>query len=178
MAVGYAHSRAGAVAAAVNYEMARTRPDYFTDEQVRRGVLGAMMSREALPAQLASDNTNADAVMARLGLQPGGLGPGGARFLARSAPLGTRVTSYSGQIATVEVWMAEIIGVLGENSTLPPTASWATYSITLTWQDDDWKVASLTATPGPVPVSGSQGPSSSMEWTKRLEGFDAPPPVS
>lgn len=178
VAVGYEHSRAGAVSAAVNYEMARTRPDYFTDEHVRRGVLGAMMSRESLAAQLASDNANADAAMARLGLQPGGTGPGGARFLARGAPLGTRVTSYSDQVATVDVWMAEVIGVIGENSSLPVQAAWTTYTVTLTWQDDDWKIASLTTKPGPVPVSGGQGPSSSMEWMTRLEGMDAPPPVS
>jgi hypothetical protein len=176
--VGYADTQPGAVAAAVNYEMARSRPDYITDQSVRHTVLGHVMSAAALPAQITSDDANAAQAMQALGLSPGGQGPNGASWIVHSAPLGVQVTSYSSQVATVNVWMAEIAGVVGDpNTVLPPSGSYTTYALTLSWQSNDWKIASIATHSGPVPTpSSNQSPSSQQDWQQ--SGTFDPPPVS
>lgn len=177
--VGYARSQAGAVAAAVNYELARSRPQYIADEAVRHRVLRQIMTASALPAQLASDDTNSAPTAKALGLTPGGLGPGGATWMVHSAPLGVQVAAYSGYAATVNVWMAEIAGVVGDpNTPLPPTGSYTTYVLALAWQNGDWRIESIGTRSGPVPVaSTNQSPTAPQQW-QQSGRFNPPPPVS
>ena len=54
--VGYTHNQAGAVQAAVNYQVARSSAAYFTDEKVRHATLAAMMTRQALDRQIRNDD--------------------------------------------------------------------------------------------------------------------------
>ncbi|WP_433463970.1 hypothetical protein [Spirillospora sp. CA-128828] len=177
--VGYAHTQPGAVAAAVHYQLARSRPTYITDASLRHTVLGHVMAASSLQTQRASDDANADAAMKALGLTPAGQGPQGARWLQHSAPLGVQVAFYSGQAVTVNVWMAESAGVVGDPATvLPPSGSYTTYVLTLVWERGDWRIASIATRPGPVPAASSnQRPSSQQDW-QQSGRFAAPPPFS
>lgn len=176
--VGYADTRAGAVAAAVNYQLARSKPTYVTDTAARRAVLRQIMAASALQAQINNDDASAAAAMTALGLTSGGQGPGGATWMEHSAPLGVQVTSYSSRMATINVWMAEIAGVIGDpNTVLPPSGSYSTYLLTLVWESSDWRIASIATESGPVPsASTNQSPSSQQEW-QQSGSFDPPPPV-
>lgn len=172
--VGYPHTRAGAEAAAVNYQLARTRPAYFTEPATRHKILAVMMAPQALTEQIRSDDDQTARVVARLGL---GAGDGtSGRFIARAAPLGTRITSYTELAANVDVWMAEVAGVVDPSSVLPPSASWSTYGLTLVWLGD-WKIAALSAASGPVPLAAGQDPTPVQDWQQVEGSFDAPPPL-
>jgi hypothetical protein len=177
--VGYADSQAGAVAAAVNYELARSQPAFITDETVRHAVLTQIMASSALQAEITSDDSSANGAMRALGLTPAGQGSGGSTWVEHSAPLGIQATSYSPQVATINVWMAEIAGIVGDpTSVLPPSGSYTTYVLTLTWQHGDWRIASIASQPGPVPnPSSNQSPSSQQDW-QQSGSFNPPPPVS
>lgn len=173
--VGYARTRDGASAAAVHFELARSRPDYFTDSTVRRRVLTRMMAAAALEQQISQDDANTRPAMEVLGLIPGGLGPNGSRWMVHAAPLGVQVEAFTSQTATVNVWMSEVAGVIGDAKTpLPPTGSYTTYVVTLIWENNDWRIASLATKPGPVPASsGNQQASTLQDW-ERGGTFTAP----
>jgi hypothetical protein len=172
--VGYAHSEAGAVQAAVNYQVARSSAAYFTDLDVRHRVISAMATAEARGALMRNDDAAVEQVLGSFGIAEGS----GNALVARAAPLGTKVDSCSGQVATVAVWMAGLIGTVDENAPLPVSASWSTYTLTLQWQDGDWKLASVSSAPGPTPLeTGGQVPSSVEEFRHADEEFDAPPYV-
>lgn len=170
--VGYAHSRAGAVQAAVNYQVARSSAAYFTDEKARHATLTAMMTSQALDRQIRNDDDGMQQVLTSLGITSANEG----ELVARGAAMGTRVTTYTDQVATVEVWMAGLVGVTDENAPMPVSASWTTYTLTLQWQSADWKLASITSVNGPTPLdAGSDDPTSVDEFRTADREFNAPP---
>ncbi|MFE0063429.1 hypothetical protein, partial [Streptomyces sp. NPDC059003] len=97
-------------------------------------------------------------------------------MVMRAAPLGTQVSSYSPQVATVKVWMSELVGMTSSDSPVPVTANWATYTLTLQWQQKDWKLADVSQTSGPMPLQTSdEAPDSVSTLRKMDEDFNAPP---
>ncbi|MFF2619741.1 hypothetical protein [Kitasatospora sp. NPDC058046] len=172
--IGYTNSREGAVAAAVNYELARSSVAYLTDGQVRERILKAIMTSEAAPSQLKEDNDAAAKLASAFGLTVEGSG----QLIARASPLGSRVASYSPQVATVSVWMCGVVGVASANAPLPVSASWSTYTLVLIWQNGDWKVSSITAANGPTPLQTTgQKPTPVDVFSSTNRDFDAPPYV-
>ena len=170
--VGYPPSREGAVAAAVNYEVARSSPSYFTDETFRHAVLGTIMTQESVRAQQESDDRDASKLVATLGLTTADAGG----MIMRAAPMGSMVSSYSPQVATVRVWMSELVGMTSPDSPLPVSATWSTYTLTLEWQQNDWKLADISQSSGPTPLQSSdKAPDSVDTFRKMDEEFSAPP---
>ncbi|MGP4115370.1 hypothetical protein ACTWP5_31290 [Streptomyces sp. 4N509B] len=178
--VGYPRSQEGAVQAAVNYQLARSSAEYFTDAAARHRVMGAMASTETREPLTRNDDEAVSQVLASLNIDVGTEADEASAdtLVARAAPLGTRVGGYSDQIATVEVWMAGLIGTTADRAPLPVSASWSTHTLTLRWQDDDWKLVSSSSTPGPTPLeTGGNAPSSVADFRTADEEFDAPPYV-
>ncbi|MFE7528083.1 hypothetical protein ACFU7Y_20545 [Kitasatospora sp. NPDC057542] len=172
--LGYTNSREGAVAAAINYELARSSVAYLTDGQVRERILKAIMTSEAAPSQLKDDNDAASKLASAFGLTAGG----SEQLIARASPLGSRVASYSPQVATVSVWMCGVVGVASANAPLPVSASWSTYTLVLVWQNGDWKVSSIAAANGPTPLQTTgQKPTPVDVFSSTNRDFDAPPYV-
>lgn len=169
--VGYAHSQGGAVSAAVNFEMARSTAGYFTDSAARDQVLSVIMAPQSLASEVAADGQATASVLSNLGLSQGQT----SSLLVRSAPMGTKIDSYASGLATVEVWMAGVVGVTDNSSSLTPTASWDTYTYTLTWINGDWKAVSISATNGPTPLSNNQTPTPVHEWANIAGSYSEPP---
>ncbi|WP_416969392.1 hypothetical protein [Streptomyces sp. 4F14] len=172
--VGYVRNQAGAVQAAVNYQVARSAAVYFTDTTARHATLAAMMTREALERQTRNDDNAMRQVLAALGVTSGNRD----QLVARGAAMGTRVTTYTDQVATVDVWMTGLIGVTDTNAPLPVSASWTTYTLTLQWQSRDWKLSAVTSVDGPTPLdTGSDSPTGVDEFRTADREFNAPPYV-
>ena len=169
--VGYAHSQGGAVSAAVNFEMARSSAGYFTDSAVRDQALSVIMAPQSLASEVAADGQATASVLSNLGLSQGQT----SSLLVRSAPMGTKIDSYAGGLATVEVWMAGVVGVTDNSSSLTPTASWDTYTYTLTWINGDWKAVSISAANGPTPLSNNQTPTPVKQWANIAGSYSEPP---
>jgi hypothetical protein len=169
--VSYAHSQGGAVSAAVNFEMARSTAGYFTDTAARDQVLSVIMAPQSLASEVAADGQATASVLSNLGLSQGQT----SSLLVRSAPMGTKIDSYASSLATVEVWMAGVVGVTDNSSSLTPTASWDTYTYTLTWINGDWKAVSISAANGPTPLSNNQTPTPVHEWANITGSYSEPP---
>jgi hypothetical protein len=169
--VGYAHSQGGAISAAVNFEMARSTSSYFTDSAVRDQVLSVIMAPQSLASEVAADGQATASVLSNLGLSQGQT----RSLMVRSAPMGTKVDSYASGLATVEVWMAGVVGVTDKSSSLTPTASWDTYTYTLTWVNGDWKAVSISAANGPTPLSNNQTPTPVQQWANIAGSYGEPP---
>ncbi|GAA2720395.1 MULTISPECIES: hypothetical protein [Streptomyces] len=157
--VGYPRTKDGAAAAAVNYQMARSAPGYFTDQGLRHQVLKTVMTSSALANQQAQDDQLTKGLMASLGVTE----QTAPDLVMRAAPLGTSIRSYSEDTATVKVWMSEVVGVPTEKSKMPVSGSWSTYTLILQWQDGDWKVATIALSDGPTPLVSPGQPASSPE---------------
>lgn len=169
--VGYPHTQNGAVAAAVNDEMARSTASYFTDSAARNAVLSVIMAPQSLSSEENSEGQATASVLGNLGLSQGQ----SSSLMVRSAPMGTKVDAYATNVTTVEVWMAGVVGVTDNSSSLTPTASWDTYTYTLTWINGDWKAESISAANGPTPLSNNQTPTSVQQWAQISGGYSEPP---
>jgi hypothetical protein len=172
--VGYPQSREGVAAAAANFEIARSSKSYITDKPFRDKLIGQIMAPESVATQISRDDQATAQLIAGFGLQD----PKASGLLLRSACLGTRVSSYSDQVASVDVWMTSVAGVPTEKAKLPVSARWTTYTYNLQWRDGDWKVTSIASIDGPTPLQSDGSSPSSMETFRTAEEeFDAPPYV-
>jgi hypothetical protein len=162
------------VQAAVNYQVARSSAAYFTDDKARRATLAAMMTSQALERQIHNDDTGMWHVLTALGVTAGSED----ELVARGAAMGTRVTTYTDEVATIDVWMTGLVGVTDRDAPMPVSASWTTYTLTLQWQAGDWKLSAITSVNGPTPLdAGSDNPSSIDDFRTADREFHAPPYV-
>ncbi|MFI9772756.1 hypothetical protein ACIHJG_38850 [Streptomyces sp. NPDC052415] len=169
--VGYPRNKDGAAAAAVNFQVARSSPGYFTDQALRHQVLKTVMTSSALASQQAQDDQTVKGLMAALGVTE----QTAPDMVMRAASLGTSVRSYSDDTATVRVWMSEVVGVPNDKSKMPVSGTYSTYTLILQWQDGDWKVATIDQAEGPTPlVAADQSASSTDEIRLANREFEAP----
>ena len=169
--VGYSRTKDGAAAAAVNYQVARSSPGYFTDRALRHQVLKTVMAHSALAGQQAQDDQTVKGLMAALGVSE----QSAPDMVMRAASLGTSVRSFSQDSATVRVWMSEVVGVPADKSKMPVSGTYSTYTLILQWQDGDWKVATIDQADGPTPlVAADQSASSTDEMQLANQEFEAP----
>lgn len=150
--VGYAHAPDGAASAAVNYLDALAGPQLL-DPSAYDALLRRMTTNEGFARLESQADAGRPQALQNLGIG----GSPAPELIVRSAPLGYRVDAYSPSQATVSVWS---VGVVGSSTTRPPDASWSTTTITLGWQDGDWRMSGYRTAAGPVPPdSASQVPS-------------------
>ncbi|WP_240796300.1 hypothetical protein [Streptomyces sp. RFCAC02] len=170
--VGYPRSEAGAVQAAVNYQIARSSRAYLTDAAARLGVIDAIATAEFHDTLINNDQVAMDRVLDSLGITK----KTADSLIARGAAMGTRTDSYSDDLATIRVWMTGLVGLTEADAPLPVSASWTTYTLTLQWQADDWKLAAVNSANGPTPLD-SRGaiPSTVEEFRIADRMFHAPP---
>ena len=160
--VGFARSEAGAVAAAVNVTAAVSqRLLYRSDEEVAAAV-----------AELAASGTEdaqVDDALARLGEVRPRLAAGSGPTWWVVAPLATRVLGFSEERATVSVWL---VRVLAQTGVAVPQSTWATVTVELVWEEDDWRLWSTTERPGPTVVAdGTDLPASAEQLNAALAQF-------
>lgn len=163
--VGYAHTRAGAIAANANYQQA------FADAAVlRRGELRrrieTVATPEYAPAMMAGNEPGAR----RLGTGVIGRGLGeGVPTAFFGMPVLYRVLSYSAHRAEIRTWGFTVLG----NATLAePGAYFGTSRTELVWLHGDWKIAETRAAFGPTPrlLSPREG-GEGFELVDLLEGM-------
>ncbi|MEU5954774.1 hypothetical protein [Streptomyces sp. NPDC047525] len=168
---GFAKSEQGAESAAANYAVALGSADMF-NKTTRDSILQVVMAPSSVSTFKARlDKAYGAAFFKNVGLNEDGTTPKGYQFVSRTTPIGTKVTSLSGNKATVEVWCSGLLGLAGEQSTKPVTNSWFTMTMKLGWTGDDWKAVTHSQKDGPAPVPGDDRASGSDEITKAVEGY-------
>jgi hypothetical protein len=143
--VGYARTRAGAVAAATNFVAVLSSPAMLDDAQ-REAAVRRMATEQFAPRLL--EQTEA----ANRRLAAGPLGSGlrqGDATVFQGAQLGYRLVDYSDDRAAVSVWSVAIIANTGA---VAPQVGWQTNTFELAWQDGDWRLDGYRGRPGPTPA--------------------------
>lgn len=156
--MGYAHSPAGAGAAAVGFLHLDQALVAMSDEAAAaaKRTIAADATAEALVANVA-------AKLARLHK-----GYSGGPTTYRIGVLATRVSPVGADRVRVELWHVGVIS--------PPTASpyeeWNTQRYDLVWERGDWRDAGEASTPGPVPQRlDASTPSAQGQLEGALVGF-------
>ncbi|MET7369294.1 hypothetical protein ABZS61_26235 [Streptomyces sp. NPDC005566] len=168
---GFAQDEQGAQSAAANYAVALGSAGMFNKDSRHEIVNAIYTSKTAAELTVPQDAAYSADFLSKLGLDPEGKAPQGSTFVSRTIPVGTKVVSYRGDTATVDVWYTGLIGMSGQGSTDPVSTSWKTWTAELTWANGDWKIASDTQKDGPAPVPGDVAASTSDEISKAVEEF-------
>ncbi|WP_018569654.1 hypothetical protein [Streptomyces sp. PsTaAH-124] len=146
------HSQQGAVRAAV--AMA-TR--YGSDEMYRPAdrhqLLRDTTEQSRVPDLLRATDDQYGPFSQRLGLDSEGHPPAGARLTSVSVPAGTKVRSYTGRIAEIDVWYSSLFGLTGPGlpEQIPVESGWGTMTLYLQWTADGWRAIEYKQTSGPTP---------------------------
>lgn len=142
--VGYAHSRAGAVAASAGYQRAFADKALLRPGELRRRV-EAVATPGFAPRMAAANEPGARR------LRRGLLGAGLKEEIPTSyfgVPVYYRVLSYTPERAVIRTWG---FTVLGNAWTAEPGAYFGTSRMVLAWEGGDWKLAGTRAGFGPSP---------------------------
>ncbi|MDX2295854.1 MULTISPECIES: hypothetical protein [Streptomyces] len=168
---GYAHDEQGAQSAAANYATALGSTDMY-QKGPREALVRAVYAPEVVDGLLKRyDASYSPELMASAGLEPNGTAPAGLTFVARTVPIGTKVTDYSGDKATVEVWYVNLTGLAGQGSTKPVTSAWFTSTQQLSWTAQGWRITSTDEHEGPTPVNGDSRASVAEEIAAAVEQY-------
>ncbi|MFE0038462.1 hypothetical protein [Streptomyces sp. NPDC059015] len=168
---GYARDEQGAQSAAANYAVALGSADMF-DKAKRDQVLETVIAPASVGAfRKTLDQAYSPNFFKNVGLNEDGSTPQGFTFISRTSPIGTRVTEFTGDRASVKVWCTGLIGLAGEGSRNPVTDSWFTISMELAWLGNDWKTVTHTQKDGPAPVGGDTRASSADEIADAVNGY-------
>jgi hypothetical protein len=168
---GFAHDRQGAESAAANYAVALGSDAMFNSARRQEIVQAVADPGSVDDLQSGFDADYSADFLKAIGLDEDGRAPADKTFVNRTLPAGTKVTTYSDNAATVEVWCNGIFGLAGDKSTNPITSSWFTVTMKLNWSGDDWKVFETTQKTGPTPVAGDNPVSNAEEISKAVQEF-------
>ncbi|MFE5597573.1 hypothetical protein ACFQ9B_46240, partial [Streptomyces sp. NPDC056549] len=168
---GYAHDEQGVQSAATNYAVALGSAEMFNTER-RREIIAAVTDSSTLDKLRAGfDVDYSQDFLKQIGLNDDGSAPSGATFVSRTIPVGAKVTSYTGEVAEVDVWSVGMFGLTGTSSTKPVTHAWFTVSFKLKWNGSDWMILSTAQRTGPTPVNGDTPVSGSEEIADAVREF-------
>lgn len=142
--VGYAHTRAGALAANAGYQLVFADKAILRPGKLRRRV-EAVATPENAAAMIAANEPGARR------LSQGVLGTGvreGVPTAYFGVPVCYRVLSYSPARAVIRTWGFTVVG---NATTAEPAAYFGTSRTEMVWIDGDWKIAATRAAFGPTP---------------------------
>ena len=166
--VGYAHTQAGAVAAATNFLMVVDGP-LVTQPDKYRSAIDTLAAPEAREKQ----RSDAERLMATMqdGVGLRAYAEHGRTVVFRLAPLAYHVDRYSDREARVSIWAESLIAVDGA---LSMRETWTTNHLTVAWSQDDWRLSDLGAAGadsfGPVPAVG-QTPTQGVALPPQLANY-------
>lgn len=131
--VGYAHSQAGAVAAATTFE--RVLGPLVIKPEALRTAVATMATPDARDALIRQYEEISDTLNTRLHLVTDAAR--GVPTASVDFPLVSRVVHYDGATAQIDIWG---VAVLADQGTLAPSSTWGTEGYSLRWVDDDWRL--------------------------------------
>jgi hypothetical protein len=159
--VGFDHTQAGAVAAALSYATAAQNWLYLSDEQVAESA-GAVVLPEVGDLLVGE-------LVDQVRLLRDELVKASGTVWFVMAPLASRVDTYSSARVVVRVWL---VRVLSADGVAVPQSGWQTLRFELVWQGGDWRIADTAEVEGPTPQleTGLQ-PWSARYLDRELAGF-------
>ncbi|MGW4285863.1 hypothetical protein ACWEIK_02910 [Streptomyces sp. NPDC004673] len=167
----FPHTKQGAESAAANYAVTLVSADILKPARRREIVRTVFVADQQAALTDKFDKAYSKQFLSNIGLDQNGNSAAGHTYVSRTAPLGTKATSYSASAATIEVWCTGVFGTAREDSTNPVTTDWFTLTLQLRWENDDWKAASFSQKDGPTPIPGDGKASSADQMAKAVEEY-------
>ncbi|MFD9092566.1 hypothetical protein [Streptomyces collinus] len=168
---GFTHTQQGAQSAAANYAVALVSADILKPSW-RSTIVSQVFAADQQSSLTDKFNKAYDKrFLTNLGLDQNGNASAGHTYVSRTAPLGTKLTSYSDSTATAEVWCTGLYGTAGSDSRNPVTSDWFTMTFQLRWENGDWKVGDFSSKDGPAPVPGDDKASNADQMAKAVEEY-------
>ncbi|MFF3340956.1 hypothetical protein [Streptomyces flavidovirens] len=168
---GFAQDEQGAQSAAANFAVALVSADIVKPDR-RQEIVGQIFVPAKVPELEAKfDKAYNQDFLDKVGLDKDGNAAAGMTYVSRTAPVGTKVTSYTDSTATVEVWCTGVFGTAGVGSTNPVSNDWFTMTLQIQWSGGDWKVASFSQKEGPAPVNADRAASGADEIAKAIDEY-------
>ncbi|MGW7524668.1 hypothetical protein [Streptomyces sp. NPDC054783] len=168
---GFAHTEQGVESAAANYSVVLVSADILKPSMRSEIVRQVFVAAQQAALTDKFNKAYSKQFLSNIGLDENGNAPVGHTYVSRTAPLGTKTTSYSDSTASVDVWCTGVFGMAGNDSTNPVTSDWFTLTLQLQWSDGDWKVNSFSQKDGPAPVPGDDKASSADQMAKAVEEY-------
>ncbi|GAB2777456.1 hypothetical protein [Streptomyces daliensis] len=168
---GFPKTEQGAQSAASNFAVALGGDEMFNQSARHRIVDAVYTPAAADKLKSRQDKAYSTAFLKKLGLDEEGKPLEDRTFVSRTIPVGTKVTDFGGDSATVSVWYTALIGMAGTGSQDPVRTDWKTWTFKLHWTDGDWKAATAKQKDGPAPVPGDVPASGAEEISKAVEEY-------
>jgi hypothetical protein len=166
--VGYQHSEQGAVAAAANYAKVLAS-ELILDKASRRKAIDTLAAPETRARQQRAFDRAVPSLAKGLGVT-GGSADG--TVLLRAVPVGWRLEAYTGDRATVAIWVTSVLGSLGgPPGGVPVQEGWGTTTVQLRWVGGDWKQLQSTTKEGPAPVADAATPTAASQLVPEAQEF-------
>jgi hypothetical protein len=167
--VGYQHSKAGAVAAATNYAKVLSS-ELILDKASRRKAIDTLSAPEARARQQRAFDRAVASLAKGLGVKDAAAADG--TVLLRAVPVGWRMEAYTGDRATVAIWVTSVVGSLGGSpGGVPVQEGWGTTTVQLRWVGGDWKQLESTTKEGPAPVADAAAPTAASQLIPEAQEF-------
>ncbi len=171
IAAGFAHDEQGAQSAAANYAVALVSAEILKPDRRSEIVRQIFVTARVDELDAKFNQAYNQEFLDKVGLDSKGNAAAGMTYVSRTAPVGTKVTSYSENDATVEVWCTGVFGTAGVGSTNPVSNDWFTMTLQLQWAGIDWKVDAFSQKDGPAPVNTDRTASDADEIAKAVEEY-------
>ena len=170
--VGFPRTREGAALAAGSYQQAFAEEEMLEPGELRRRV-EAVATPGFAPVMLRANRPGVSRV--RRGAFGAGLRTG-VPSVYLGVPVGYRVLAYSPRRAVVQTWGFTL---LGNASSVEPSAYFGLGRTVLVWMDGEWKIAGTRASFGPTPRLASPRPGGEglglVELTEELHRYGIAP---
>ncbi|MGW1870542.1 hypothetical protein ACWCPS_33980 [Streptomyces mauvecolor] len=171
IASGFPQTEQGAQSAAANYAVALVSADILKPDR-RAEIVRQVFTADKVPELEANfSKAYSKDFLGKVGLDSNGNAAQGMTYVSRTAPVGTKSTSYSATSATVEVWCTGVYGMAGVGSTNPVTNDWFTLTLQLQWVSGDWRATSFSNKEGPAPVNADRKASTADEMAKAVQEY-------
>jgi len=172
VAVGFARTREGAILAAANYQEAFADEKVLDPGELRRRIR-VVATAEFAPVMLEANTPGTERL--RVGAFSEGV-RGEVPSAYFGVPVAYRLLSYGPDRAVVRTWGFTL---LGNVSSVEPTAYFGLSRTVLTWRDGDWKIEDTRASFGPTPRLATPRPGGEglglVELTKELHRYGVAP---
>jgi hypothetical protein len=170
--VGWAHSPAGAIAAATSYTVVLSSELLF-DAARRDATVDAIAAPQAHERLRRNLEDQAKLIAASLlGIQDADKALArvvASKVVFQTIPVRYHLDAYDGTHARVTIWQTGVAGY--QDSSLPPQEAWGSTKVQLQWIDNDWKETDATVTDGPVPAADSDPPTPAPDLIREVQQF-------
>ncbi|WP_327376555.1 hypothetical protein OG393_22900 [Streptomyces sp. NBC_01216] len=173
--VGYPHTRSGAKAAAANYTTIAGSSRFLTDKDARHRAVAVMAAKDTAGSVVKKADHAAENAVGSLRGDTSKVSA--EKAISRTGVLSAHVLGFDAHGAMVRLWTTTVRGSAAGHAT--PRTGFRSVTVTLTWEDNDWKLKDSSASTGLVaPIDVRQASNVPADFSAYAPGAAENPVLS